>query len=324
MILVTGGAGYIGSIVTRRLLEKGYSVVIYDNLSRGNKESLPKNISFVQGDISDEKLLTETFKKYSIDSVMHFAAFAYVGESVENPSLYFDNNLRKSLVLLDTMKTNGIKKIVFSSTCATYGVPEKVPITEEEKQSPINPYGLTKLLFERALKAYGDSYGIKYVALRYFNAAGAAYGIGEDHNPETHLIPLVLYVAQGRKDSINLFGTDYPTPDGTCVRDYIHIVDLADAHIAALEYLKKGKSNFFNLGTENGISNKEIIKICEEVTGVKIKVNISDRRPGDPPILVANADKAKKILKWESQYSIKETIQSAWDWHNSNPNGYIK
>ncbi len=324
MILVTGGAGYIGSIVTRRLLEKGYSVVIYDNLSRGNKESLPKNIPFVQGDISDEKLLTETFKKYSIDSVMHFAAFAYVGESVENPSLYFDNNLRKSLVLLDTMKTNGIKKIVFSSTCATYGIPEKVPITEEEKQSPINPYGLTKLLFERALKAYDDSYGIKYVALRYFNAAGAAYGIGEDHNPETHLIPLLLYTAQGRKDSINLFGTDYPTPDGTCVRDYIHIVDLADAHIAALEYLKKGKSNFFNLGTENGTSNKEIIRICEEVTSMKIKVNITDRRPGDPPILVANADKAKKILNWKSNYSIKDTIQSAWDWHKNNPNGYIK
>lgn len=321
-ILVTGGAGYIGSIVARRLIEQGYNIVILDNLSRGNKQSIPNNIPFVECDLGDEKLLDETFKKYSFDAVMHFAAFTYVGESVENPSMYFDNNLRKSLILLEIMRKNNVKKIIFSSTCATYGIPDKVPITEEEKQSPINPYGLAKLLFERALKVYDHSFGIKHVALRYFNAAGAAYGIGEDHDPETHLIPLALFVALNKSSELKVFGDDYPTFDGTCIRDYIHVLDLADAHILAMEYLKNGKSNAFNLGTGNGSSVLEVIEACRKVTNHQIPLKIIERREGDPPKLVASSEKIKQELGWNPQYNLFDVVKSAWDWHSKHPNGF--
>jgi UDP-glucose 4-epimerase len=321
-ILVTGGAGYIGSIVARRLLEKGYDIVIIDNLSRGNRLSLPENVKFYEGDIGNEDFLSKIFEENNIDCVMHFAAFTYVGESVENPSLYFDNNLRKSLVLLETMRKNNIKKIIFSSSCATYGEPETIPITEKEKQSPINPYGLAKLLFERALQAYDTSYGIKHIALRYFNAAGAAYGIGEDHDPETHLIPLALFVALNKSPEIKIFGTDYPTHDGTCIRDYIHVLDLADAHILAMEYLEKGISNAFNLGTGNGYSVYEIIETCRKITNHPIPTKIIERRPGDPPKLVACSDKIKNELGWTPQYSLHDTVESAWEWHSKHPNGF--
>ena len=321
-ILVTGGAGYIGSIVSRRLIEKGYKVVIYDNLSRGNKNSLPKDIPFVQGDIDDKKLLLTVLKEHNIGAVMHFAAYAYVGESVENPLLYFENNLRKSVSFLEILRVNNIQKFIFSSSCAAYGIPEKVPITENEKRSPINPYGLSKILLERALQVYDYSYGIKHVIFRYFNAAGAAYGIGEDHGPETHLIPLVLQACLDKKNTVNVFGKDYPTSDGTCIRDYVHVLDLADAHIAALSYLEKNDSNCFNLGTGKGMSNLEIIKLCEQVTGKKPQINFAPRRAGDPPVLFAKAEKARKELNWTPKYSMKEIIESAWEWHKKNPKGF--
>ena len=320
-ILVTGGAGYIGSIVARRLSEKGYEVVIYDNLSRGNKGSLPKDIPFIQGDIDNEKVLLQVFKKYDVQAIMHFAAYAYVGESVDNPSLYFENNLRKSLSFLEIVRKGSIKKFIFSSSCAAYGIPEKVPITENEKRSPINPYGLSKILLERALQVYDYSYGIKHVIFRYFNAAGAAYGIGEGHDPETHLIPLVLQACQEKK-TVQVFGNDYPTPDGTCIRDYVHVLDLADAHIAALSYLEKNDSNCFNLATGKGMSNLEIIRLCEQVSGKKLKINFTPRRAGDPPVLFAKAEKARKELNWTPKYSMKEIIESAWEWHKKNPKGF--
>lgn len=321
-ILVTGGAGYIGSIVSRRLLEKGYHVLIYDNLSRGHKQSLPSQAQFIEGDIADERKINTLLQDYSIDGVIHFAAYAYVGESVENPALYFENNLRKSMSFLECLKNNHVKKIVFSSSCATYGTVDDVPIHEWVGQAPINPYGLTKYLFEKALQAYDDAFGVKYVALRYFNAAGAAYGVGEDHKPETHLIPLVLQAALGKMKSVSIYGTDYETEDGTCVRDYVHVLDLADAHILALESLEKGKSAVYNLGSEKGYSVREIITVCKEVTGKDFAVQESARREGDPPTLVASSIKIKNELGWKAQYDIKDIIRSAWKWHLAHPDGY--
>ncbi|MBS3162579.1 UDP-glucose 4-epimerase GalE [Candidatus Woesearchaeota archaeon] len=312
-ILVTGGAGYIGSITVRRLLEKGYNVVIIDNLSRGNKFSIP-DVPFIQCDVADEKV-GEVIKQYNIQAVIHFAAYAYVGESVENPGLYFENNLKKSLILLETLRKNNVNKIIFSSTCSTYGDPEIVPITESEKQAPINPYGLTKLLIEKALQVYNKNYGLKFIALRYFNAAGASYDVGEHHRPETHLIPLVLDVAFGRRDKIKIFGNDYPTPDGTCIRDYIHVLDIADAHILALEKLDS-ISGFYNIGTGKGNSVKEIIEACRKITGHEIPVEIVERRPGDPHVLVADYKKIQQDLGWVPKQDINDIIRDAWHWHN--------
>ena len=321
-ILVTGGAGYIGSIVVRRLLEEKYSVIILDNLSRGHKESIPQMVTFVEGNIGDEKLVTNLLKKYPIDIVMHFAAFAYVGESVEKPEMYIENNVTQGLVFLECLKEAGIKKIIFSSSCVTYGSPEKVPITEETPQKPMSPYGYSKYLFERALQYYDEEYGIKFVALRYFNAAGAAYGIGEDHKPETHIIPLALDVALGKRKHFELYGTDYPTKDGTCIRDYVHVLDLAQVHLLAIKEVERGHSTFYNLGSEKGYSNKEVLEVCREVTKHSIPVQEKARRPGDPAMLYASFQKAKKELGWKPKYVLKEIIQSAWNWHKNNPKGY--
>ncbi len=321
-ILVTGGAGYIGSITVRRLLEKGYKVVILDNLSRGNKKSIPEGVPFIQGNIGDKATVSLLLKDHKIDAVLHFAAYAYVGESVNNPDIYFENNFVESLKFINALRKNGVNKLVFSSTCATYGIPSQVPITENESKKPINPYGMAKHMVEQILESYKTAYNFNYVALRYFNAAGAAYGIGEDHDPETHLLPLILEVALGKRDHINIFGTDYPTPDGTCLRDYIHVVDLADAHISALEYLEQGNSGYFNLGTGEGNSVKEVIDVCREVTMHPIPTRETTRRIGDPPELVADASKIKEVLGWESKLSIKDIIQSAWDWHKKNPEGF--
>lgn len=322
-ILVTGGAGYIGSHAVRRLLEKGYNVVILDNLSRGNEKSLPKDTPFYSFDIADKKQLTELLSKHNIDAVMHFAAFAYVGESVDEPSMYYENNMIQSKIFFDTLVQNNVKKVIFSSTCATYGTPEIVPITEEEKQKPINPYGWTKLMIEQVLKDYDTAYNLKSIFLRYFNAAGAAYGIGEDHEPETHLIPIVLQVALNQREKIKIFGTDFETRDGTCIRDYIHVIDLADAHILALEYLfKENKSDYFNLGTGLGTSVKEIIEVAREITQHPIPTEEVGRRAGDPAELIADSSKAKTILGWDPKLTVREVIKNAWKWHFSNPKGF--
>ena len=322
-ILVTGGAGYIGSNCVHRLLEAGHEVVVYDNLVYGHKESLPDKVLFVEGDLSNTAKLDSVFKKHKIGAVMHFAAYAYVGESVENPRKYFQNNYVNGLNLLNVMIDNDVKYIIFSSTCAIFGQPEKTTITEDLPKNPINPYGLAKLMFEKTLEWYDAAYGLKSICLRYFNAAGADFGIGEDHDPETHLIPLVLEVALGKREKINIFGTDYPTPDGTCIRDYIHITDLSDAHILALEKLmKSGKSDRYNLGVGKGHSVKEIIDIAREVTGHPIPAVETGRRPGDPPMLVAESTKSKKELGWEPKHDIKDIIRSAWEWHSKNPYGF--
>jgi UDP-glucose 4-epimerase len=322
-VLVVGGAGYIGSVTVRRLLEKGYKVIVYDSLVKGFSESIPGHVKFVEGDLGDTEKLSEVLRVSSIDAVIHFAGFMVVNESINNPELYFENNVSKGLKFLSTLKKHAINKLVFSSSCAIYGVPDKVPITESTPHSPISPYGQTKLMFENILKTYDLAFGLKSVCLRYFNAAGAAYNIGEAHDPETHLVPLVLQVALGQRENISIFGTDYPTDDGTCIRDYVHVLDLADAHIAAIEYLFRGNpSNCFNIGTGKGSSVKEIIDVCREVTGHPIRALETVRRAGDPAKLVADVSKAKAILAWESKLGVKEIVQSAWNWHKNNPLGY--
>jgi len=321
-ILVTGGAGYIGSHCCKELSKKGYTPVTIDNLVYGHKENV-KWGDFIQGDIGDKALLTSCFERYQIDAVMHFAAYAYVGESVTEPMKYYENNLKNTLNLLNCMLAGGTRLFVFSSTCATYGNPEKIPIDEGHPQKPINPYGKTKLMIEEALKDYAHAYGLKFVSLRYFNAAGAdpEGELGEDHSPETHLIPLVLDVAAGRSQSIKVFGSDYDTRDGTCIRDYIHITDLAHAHIQAIEKLLDGSpSDLYNLGTGHGYSVLEIIKKAEEITGKKIPYEKVARRPGDPPVLVASNQKALEQLGWQATHSsIDEIIQTAWNWHQKLP-----
>ncbi len=320
-VLVTGGAGYIGSHTCKELKKNGFNPITYDNLSRGHKEFV-KFGPLVVGDILDSKKIEDAIREYNIQAVLHFAAYAYVGESVEKPELYYKNNVQGTMSLLDAMLKTNIKKFVFSSTCATYGVPEKVPISEDFEQNPINPYGQTKLIIERILKDYGHAYGLKSVCLRYFNAAGAdADGeIGEMHEPETHLIPLTIQSAL-TGSVLKVFGNDYPTPDGTCLRDYIHVTDLADAHVKALQYLNDSKDNFnfFNLGNEKAYSVKEILKAVEDVTGKKVNAEVFSRRPGDPAALVANATKAKTILKWTPQLpDIESIVSSAFKWHTRN------
>jgi UDP-glucose 4-epimerase len=320
-ILVTGGAGYIGSHTVLALKQAGYNVVILDNLVYGHRDLVEKvlQVELIVGDTGDRALLDHLFKTRDIAAVMHFSAYAYVGESVTDPAKYYRNNVVGTLTLLEAMLAASVKKFVFSSTCATYGVPEFVPIPENHPQNPINPYGATKLMVERILSDFDVAYGFKSVRFRYFNAAGANPSglLGEDHNPETHLIPLVLMAALGKRESISIFGTDYPTPDGTCIRDYIHVNDLADAHILGLEYLLKGDdSEVFNLGNGSGFSVREVIAAAEQVTGTSITVEERDRRPGDPPILTGSGEKARTILGWQPQYpSIKDIVAHAWQWH---------
>ncbi|MBW4424310.1 MAG: UDP-glucose 4-epimerase GalE [Nostoc desertorum CM1-VF14] len=320
-ILVTGGAGYIGSHTVLALKQAGYNVVILDNLVYGHRDLVEKvlQVELIEGDTGDRALLDHLFKTRDIAAVMHFSAYAYVGESVTDPAKYYRNNVVGTLTLLEAMLAASVKKFVFSSTCATYGVPEFVPIPENHPQNPINPYGATKLMVERILSDFDVAYGFKSVRFRYFNAAGANPSglLGEDHNPETHLIPLVLMAALGKRESISIFGTDYPTPDGTCIRDYIHVNDLADAHILGLEYLLKGDdSEVFNLGNGSGFSVREVIAAAEQVTGTSIAVEERDRRPGDPPILIGSGEKARTILGWQPQYpSIKDIVAHAWQWH---------
>jgi UDP-glucose 4-epimerase len=316
-ILVLGGAGYIGSIVVEELIGKGYNAVVYDNLSKGHREAVEG--TFVQGDIADFDLLDETMKKFNIDAVMHFCALSLVGESMQKPGDYFRNNVASSLNILEAMRQNNIKKIVFSSSAATYGEPKRVPIQESDSTIPTNPYGETKLMFEKMLKWYKTIYGINFVALRYFNAAGATQLHGEHHEPETHLIPIVLDAALGKRETISVFGTDYPTKDGTCIRDYIHVLDLASAHILALEY---AGSDIFNLGIGTGFSVKEIIETAEKITEKKINVKYEGRRQGDPAVLIASNKLAKSKLNWQHKFGLNEIIRSAWLWKQKHPNGY--
>jgi UDP-glucose 4-epimerase len=314
-ILVVGGAGYIGSITTRRLVEKGFSVIVVDNLSTGFRDLVSSYAVFIEGDIGNKGFVRDLLKKYKIDAVMHFAGFIAVGESVKNPKKYFDNNIRKTLSFLEVLEESSVKNIVFSSSAGVYGTPKEEVVKEDSSRNPISPYGMTKSFTEDVLESFRVAYGMNYVCLRYFNASGAAYGVGEKHDPETHLIPLVLDVALGKRENISIFGTDYETKDGTCIRDYIHVLDLADAHILSLKYLERGKSGCFNLGSGNGFSVKEIIEECRRVTGHKIPVVEVARRAGDPAKLIASSSKIRTELGWFAKYSMKEIIESAWEWH---------
>ena len=325
-ILVCGGAGYIGSHAVHALVEKGEQVVIVDNLQTGHRGALNPAAKFYEGDIRDASVLDKIFTENKIEAVIHFAANSLVGESMEKPLLYFNNNVYGMQVLLEGMVRHGVDKIVFSSTAATYGEPKRVPIHEDDETCPTNTYGETKLTMEKMMKWVSRANGVRYVSLRYFNAAGALPdgSIGEDHKTETHLIPLILQVPTGRRDHITVFGDDYPTPDGTCLRDYIHVVDLADAHVLALEYLRKGgASDIFNLGNGQGFSVKEMIAAAEKATGRSIKVEIGARRAGDPAQLIASSEKARTVLGWKPQFTdVEQVIGTAWKWHESHPHGY--
>ena len=323
-VLVVGGAGYIGSHTVRLLNQSEHQVWVYDNLSMGHRQSV-KPDQLIVGELTDRERLEGVLRQNRIDAVMHFAAFAYVGESVKDPAKYYSNNVIATLGLFESMRACSVKKFVFSSTTATYGQPDRIPIAEDTLQLPINPYGFTKLVIERALKDYAHAYGFAGAALRYFNASGAASDgtIGEDHEPETHLIPLVLQVALGHRESIQVFGNDYPTADGTCIRDYIHVEDLASAHLAALEKLEPGRVLEVNLGTGVGNSVLEVIEACRKASGHPIPVVMSPRRAGDPAELVAECSLAKVLLGWEPKYRrIEDIVQTAWNWHRSHPRGY--
>jgi UDP-glucose 4-epimerase len=323
-VLVVGGAGYIGSHAVKMLGQAGHEVWVYDNLSRGHRQSVPTG-RLIEGEVADQRRLIEVLKEKKIDAVMHFAAFALVNESVLDPSLYYRNNVIAALELLDAMRAADVKRIVFSSTTATYGEPENIPIPETTPQHPINPYGFTKLVIEQALADYAAAYGFGYAALRYFNAAGADPDgeIGEDHAPESHLIPIVLQVALGQRERITIYGDDYPTADGTCIRDYIHVCDLADAHLRALDRLEPGKGICLNLGTGRGTSVREIIQSCRKVTGHAIPEVIGQRRAGDPPELIADARRAREELGWIPKYTdVDEIVKTAWNWHKNHPRGY--
>ncbi|TWT88516.1 UDP-glucose 4-epimerase [Pseudobythopirellula maris] len=323
-ILVTGGAGYIGSHAVKHLTACGHSVWVFDNLVYGHREAVDAE-RLIEGDLLDGALVESVLREHQIEAVMHFAAYAYVGESVTDPGKYYHNNIVGTISLLEAMRRAGVERIVFSSTCATYGVPNQVPIPEDHPQSPINPYGYTKLVIEQALEDYRHAYGWGYAALRYFNASGAAAdgSIGEDHSPETHLIPLILEVALGKREHISVFGTDYPTPDGSCIRDYIHVDDLAAAHLAALEKLEPGSAIRCNLGTGTGVSVREVIAACERATGKPIKVVEGPRREGDPPELVADPAGALAAIGWRAEHTdIEALVASAWRWHKEHPNGY--
>ena len=325
-ILVLGGAGYIGSHAVDQLIEKGYDVAVVDNLLTGHKAAIHPAARFYQGDIRDKEFLRSVFEKEDITGVMHFAAFSLVGESMELPLKYFNNNVYGAQVTLEVMEEFDVKNIVFSSTAATFGIPNEVPIKETTPTKPINPYGESKLMMEKMMKWQASTGKINYVALRYFNVAGAKAdgSIGEAHICETHLIPIILQVALGQREQLTIYGEDYKTKDGTNIRDYIHVTDLIDAHILALEYLKNGgKSEVFNLGSADGYSNLEMLEAAREVTGHPIPASFGERRPGDPDVLIASSEKAKEILGWQANYtSIKDIIASAWKWHSTHPNGY--
>ena len=321
-IVLTGGSGYIGSVTTELLCDDGHEVVVFDNLERGHREAVDPRARLVVGDLREPLAIRELMAAVKPDAVVHFAAYALVGESMQNPHLYFENNVGGGLNLLDALLRAGVPKIIFSSTCATYGQPETMPMTEALPQRPTNPYGESKLMFETALRWEQERRGLQPVFLRYFNACGATEKYGEDHEPETHLIPNVLKVALGQSPAVPVFGGDYPTPDGTCIRDYIHIADLARAHILALE---KDVAGPFNLGTGTGFSVQQVVETCRAVTGHPIPVAVSPRRPGDPACLVAGADKAKAVLGWNPRYpDLRTIVQHAWDWHRAHPRGYGK
>ncbi len=323
-ILVTGGAGYVGSHAVRLLQKSGHNVWVYDNLSRGHRGAVPPGC-LIEGDLCDRAKLTAAMRTHQVEAVMHFAAFALVGESVSDPALYYENNVVAALSLLEAMRAAEVKKFIFSSTTATYGEPAKMPIAEDTPQQPINPYGFTKLVIEHALADYAHAYGWGYAALRYFNASGASPDgdIGEDHTPESHLIPIVLQVALGQREAITIFGNDYPTPDGTCIRDYIHVDDLASAHLQALDRLTPGQGLKLNLGTGRGYSVREVIDACRRVTGHPIREKVGTRRPGDPPELVADSRLAQRTLDWQPRYTdIESIVATAWRWHQSHPQGY--
>lgn len=323
-VLVIGGAGYVGSHSVRLLQRAGHEVWVLDNLCFGHRDAVPEG-RLIEGDLLDGPFLRQVMADKRIEAVMHFAAFAYVGESVENPAKYYRNNVVGSVTLLDAMVEAGVKRIVFSSTTATYGEPKKMPITEEFPQQPINPYGFTKLVIENALRDYARAYGVAYAALRYFNAAGASPDgdLGEDHDPETHLIPIVLQVALSQRETITVFGDDYPTPDGTCIRDYVHVDDLGRAHVAALDHLRPGEGIEVNLGTGRGTSVRQVIDACRRVSGHPIPEQIGPRRPGDPPELVADSSKAQRVFNWKPQYTnIESIVATAWNWHKNHPQGF--
>jgi UDP-glucose-4-epimerase GalE len=325
-VLVTGGAGYIGSHTVRMLLAHGHDVWVYDNLSMGHRAAVPAK-RLIVGDLKEGDVLDHTLLIHRIEAVVHFAAYAFVGESVTNPAKYYQNNLVNTLNLLERMRRHGISRFVFSSTCAIYGVPERVPITEDAPTQPINPYGRTKLAVEWTLADFAAAYGWGYAALRYFNAAGASPDkmIGEDHDPETHLIPLAIQAALGRRSRLEVFGTDYGTPDGTCIRDYIHVDDLAEAHRLALEQLQMGKGLAYNLGIGNGYSVRDVIRAVEEVSGKSVPVHEGPRRPGDPAELVADASKARRELGWQPKYTdLRGIVETAWNWHRTHPQGFAK
>ena len=326
-VLVLGGAGYIGSHTVDRLVEAGKDVVVVDSLVTGHLAALRKEAKFYQGDLADKDFMRKVFTENpDIDAVIHFAAFSLVAESMKDPLKYFDNNTAGMVKLLEVMNEFDIKYIVFSSTAATYGIPEKMPIYEDDPQLPINPYGESKLMMEKIMRWADEAYGIKFVALRYFNVAGAKPdgSIGEDHHPETHLLPIVLQVAMGEREKLQIFGDDYNTPDGTNVRDYVHPFDLADAHILAVDYLRNGnESSAFNLGSSTGFSNLEIVKAAREVTGKEIPAEIAARRGGDPDTLIAASEKARKVLGWKPEFDdIHKIIETAWKWHTTHPQGY--
>ena len=323
-ILVTGGAGYIGSHTVAELLKQGHEITVFDNLICGHKQSI--TCPLVVGDLLDKSQINAVFEKDNFDGVIHFAAYALAGESMNEPGKYFENNILGGLNLLEAMKKNGVNKIIFSSTCAQYGFPEKLPVTEEENKKPVSVYGESKLIFETILQWYDSLFGIKNICLRYFNAAGAFLDgtIGEDHQPETHIIPIAIQTALGLREKFTIFGSDYKTPDGTNIRDYVHVLDLAEAHIKSLVYLAgDNESNFFNVGTGKGYSNKEIIEMVKKISGIDFLVENGPRRSGDPDAIYADNTKIKKVLNWEPKYSDLETIiKTAWNWHKAHPKGY--
>ncbi|NKB71259.1 MAG: UDP-glucose 4-epimerase GalE [Candidatus Latescibacteria bacterium] len=323
-VLVTGGGGYIGSATVEILLRQGRDVVVLDDLKYGHRAAVPQSVPLYVGAVGDRDLVQRIAQDHALDACLHFAALTYVGESVQEPGRYYYNNVAQGLVLLEALRAAGVDKVVFSSTCATYGEPQYMPMDEEHPQRPENPYGWSKYFMERVLRDCAQAYGLRFVGLRYFNAAGATPNYGEDHDPENHLIPNVLQAALGRLDFLSVFGRDYPTPDGTPVRDYIHIADLGQAHALALDYLESGgASDFFNLGTGRGYSVMEVIETARRVTGRSIEARIEERRPGDTSTLVARADKAQQVLGWvPAQAELETIIGSAWDWHQAHPDGY--
>ena len=322
-ILVTGGAGYVGSVCVEHLIGKGYEVAIYDNLSTGHRVAVPEGAALHEGDLADRKRLSEVISGFRPDFVMHFAASCLVGESYENPIIYYRNNVTNGANLIDVMLKHDVKALIFSSSCAVYGEPQRIPMEEDDPKKPVNPYGNTKLAFENLLEDCDSAYGFRSVSLRYFNAAGATDRFGEDHDPETHIIPNVLKVPSGEVPGVKVFGADYPTEDGTCVRDYVHVRDLAAAHEQALGLLRQDRSDRINLGNGKGFSVMEVIKTSEQVTGTVIPFEVSPRRKGDPAVLVASSAKAARVLGWKPSYaSLESIIETAWKWHREHPRGY--